>query len=155
MKRWNDFAQDLQEFPRESVPSQCGDVVPDDLIEAIPEQVFRAFERKWRFDLGVNKWRMLNDVCALVGTSPQHTSRSRSFSPFPIIKDAVTHCLVPLSGPIFQRICLVDLPPELLHSIEDYLGDHEVRQFGASSRNFRQLCLPCIYRVSHFSRGRF
>ncbi|OBZ72252.1 hypothetical protein A0H81_07928 [Grifola frondosa] len=47
--------------------------------------------------------------------------------------------------PIFQRIFLLDLPPEILHYIMDVAGLDETRRLGGCCRILREISIPYIY----------
>ncbi|KAK7690463.1 hypothetical protein QCA50_005561 [Cerrena zonata] len=47
--------------------------------------------------------------------------------------------------PVFQRICLCNLPPELIHRIMEYLTATDARRFGYTCQVFRKISLQYIY----------
>lgn len=49
--------------------------------------------------------------------------------------------------PIFQKLCLHDLPPEIIHYLFEPMEKESARILGETSRLFREFSLPFIFRV--------
>lgn len=51
--------------------------------------------------------------------------------------------------PIFQKLLLLDLPPELVHYVMFVATSGDARRLGSTSKYFRKISLSYIYTVSH------
>ena len=61
--------------------------------------------------------------------------------------DGTVACLEKKSEPISQKMFLHDLPPEIIHHILEAAETKTARMLGATSRLFREIALPHIFRV--------
>ncbi|KIP10504.1 hypothetical protein PHLGIDRAFT_232069 [Phlebiopsis gigantea 11061_1 CR5-6] len=62
---------------------------------------------------------------------------------FPLSSD-VSSYIASGKGPVFQRLSLVQLPPELLHYVAQFSSGARARALGATCKLFRQIVLPYI-----------
>ena len=134
--RWNRFLADL-------MPLTVGQLArrePLGLDDCVDHpDLFEEFRVKWRAgDL------TLQYILPRTSTSspPGFVSSTSN-----IISDGLLRQLALNPTPIFQKMLLRDLPPELIHHIMQLAGTHDARVLGSASRYFRGFAMSYIYRV--------
>ncbi|KAH8094824.1 hypothetical protein BXZ70DRAFT_338298 [Cristinia sonorae] len=149
MRRWKDFLDDIAVFPRDersyahvlAVVERANsgqslgppaiqqiDVVQDDFRwDEIPSDDYYVLERRWRIP---TQREYLSKLCAAMDQLSDTLNRGHQ--------------------PIFQELCLQDLPAELLFCILDFLDHTSARHLGATSRLFRNLSISYINRHRTF-----
>ncbi|EKM58492.1 uncharacterized protein PHACADRAFT_207305 [Phanerochaete carnosa HHB-10118-sp] len=136
-KRWMAFAAELHELLEHSTEMEVpvldpsGEVImlPGDPPEPLmsdsfcvdPNNLLKQFEEKWRLTV-------------------------YSIGAFKCLYEEVNECIEANPEPMFQMLCLMDLPPELLHIIMEACGVDGARRLGAACRPLRMVSLPYIYK---------
>lgn len=62
--------------------------------------------------------------------------------------ETVVEAISGLTGPVFQKVFLKDLPPELLLRVFDLAHIHDCRALGLTCQAFHELSLTYVYLVS-------
>ena len=86
----------------------------------------------------------LSQVSPLSDRSILHVGLCLNYNPTEMIQDAVSSG----TGPIFQKVYIKDLPPELLLRVFDIIDIKDCRALGMACRAFHELSLTYVYMVS-------